>query len=81
MTFEEWRSCAVYHDDIRTALTAHADYYDEPQAGWLYPGDLVIEQIDGAPCLTIGNAQHRAELRELERDLFDFATSEGIINS
>lgn len=81
MTFEAFQATAKEFADLRKA-GLDGDYYEDQIAGRVYCGQLVIEcgVEDDAPvyCLTIGNhSEMNGDLEYLERQLFDFAVSEG----
>lgn len=81
MTFEQFQATRKWSDDLSEAVGYAAD---EPQAGYIYEGDLHIFTMgDVAPgqyLLVIGNHERVSDdLTSLERDLYEFGAAEGII--
>lgn len=85
MTFEEFQATRKWSDDIATAIGSAQWGDDGTACGQIYAGSLYIESalhIDSATgkyVLTIGNVQKFGDLEALERDLYDFAQSEGYL--
>jgi hypothetical protein len=82
MTFQQFQATRQECGDL--AQTIHGAYFEDyaaPASGFLYAdGELFIEKFDGEYVLTIGNASGRSgNLEAMERDLYDFAVSEGIV--
>jgi hypothetical protein len=88
MTFEQFQSTRVHHDDLGAAL-ADAHWEGEPPAsGFVYLNALYIEDVMdhwpdytkevGKYHLLIGNREWVSnDLENLERELYEFAVSEG----
>ena len=82
-TFEQFRATRQWSDDLRAVPATGIDW---PSCGQVYAQGLHIEsalEIEGATgeyVLTIGNAQKFGDLEALERDLYDFAVSEGFFD-
>lgn len=83
MTFEQFQATRKWSDNLATSVPA--DFYFGDMPGQVYAESLYIEAAEGIEgatgeyLLTIGNHQKFGELEALERDLYDFAVSEGII--
>ena len=79
MTFEQFQATRKWTDNLAEATESG---FDET-CGQVYAERLCIESalhIEGATgpyVLTIGNSQKFGDLEALERDLYDFAVSEG----
>jgi hypothetical protein len=77
MTFEEFQASGRDVADLRTV---DPDAYLSEWSGRVYAGNLIIERAERGWCLTIGNhSAVRMELATLERDLYDYGMSEGIL--
>lgn len=88
MTFEEFQATRTRCEDLGKALRDCVwDNDPAPGSGYLYKGDLLIEdvkdhwaeetKIRGKYQLLIGHMVHISnDLAELERRLYDFAISE-----
>lgn len=82
MTFEQFQATRTWSDDLAAAAQS-AQWGDGTSSGQVYTDGLCIESalhIEGATgeyVLTIGNVQKFGDLEPLERDLYDFAVSEG----
>lgn len=79
ITFEQFQATRTHCDDLgKTLNDAAFEDYAKPASGNIYLGCLCIEAFEGEWVLTIGNTSGRsADLEALERDLFEFAKSEG----
>lgn len=80
MAFEQFQATKKSVDDLAVALPFNADLYDgRVVAGLVYLGELSIEKVEGnCWSLTIGNlSKVSRDLVALERDLYEFAQSEG----
>lgn len=79
MTFEQFQASKTHCDDLAKAVDgAYFEDYATPATGYVYEGGLFIEAFDGEWVLTIGNVSGRSSnLEGMERDLYDFAVSEG----
>ena len=84
MTLEQFQQTRRWVDDVNEIVGMASD---EPASGFVYEGDLHIFAMGGgaAPAdylLVIGNQQKVSEdLKALERDLYEFGCSEGIIDT
>ena len=79
MTFEQFQATRTHCDDLGKALNdARWEFEPAPAKGNLYLGCLYLEAFGDEWLLVIGNTEARsADLEALERDLYNFAVSEG----
>lgn len=81
MTLDEFRATGRDVADLGAIEHCAAQEMSGPGRVYLDPEwPLVIERVRGDWCVTIGNSQRVASLATLERDLYEFAVSEGYIN-
>lgn len=82
LTFEQFQATRRWVDDLAETIGWAAD---EPQPGFAYHADLhIFAPASGAGpdeyLLVIGNSQKPSpDLTELERDLYAFGQSEGMV--
>ncbi len=82
MNFTEFQATGRDVPDLRAFahIAAQFEDVDSPAPGRVYVDGLYIEGTAGTYCLTIGNhSEASADLSRMERQLFDFAISEGYI--
>lgn len=87
MNFTEFQATGRDVADLRVieSIADGFDGCDKAMAGRLYHGDLYIESnADGSFFLTVGSVSHASStggltLEALERELYEFAISEGYI--
>lgn len=79
MTLEEFRATGRDVPDLGLIENLGAAGFGGRGRVYGVDGDLAIEFHCGGWCLTIGNSQRVASLAVLERDLYEFAVSEGYI--
>jgi len=93
MTFAEFQAARVWSDDLRASLpdVFNDEASSPPQSGWIYAGSLYIEEVQdfwpdkararGRWYLVLGNWDKISDdLAELERELYDYAVGEDVIN-
>lgn len=84
MTFEQFQATRKHVEDLADVVGFG---FDEPQPGYVYADDLHIFDMPkdsdaGQFLLAIGNSQRISDdLESLERDLYEFGVSEGLLVS
>lgn len=77
MNFENFQATRKAVEDVNEAVGIGAD---EPCSGFVYQSDLHIFGMGDQYLLVIGNVQKvSADLAELERDLYEYGLSEGML--
>ena len=82
LTFERFIATRSWSDNLAKAVDS-SQWGDSVACGQVYAGGLCIEsaldieEATGEYVLTIGNCQRFGDLDSLERDLYEFAVSEG----
>ena len=78
MTFAEFQATGRVVEDLAAVPTLHVQEVETGPGRIYLDGDLYIAGAAPTYCLTIGNSSRcSSDLEALERELFEFAVSEG----